>query len=100
MADVNVILSFAGSEIVPNGKPQPVKVRPGETLAWKSLEGDVKISLPDAPLAGARDFSSGKGDFTAEAKVLPTAVPGGIFECKALIGGKAGTKTYGIEIVP
>ena len=98
MADVDVILSFVGTEIVPNGQPQRVKVRAGQTLAWKSLEGDVKISLPDAPLAGARDFSSRKGEFTAEAKVLPNAQPG-FFECKATIGGNAGTKTYGIEIV-
>ena len=99
MADVDVTLSFAGLEIRPNGRPQPVQVRAGQTLAWKSDEGDVIISLPDAPLAGAREFSSAKGKFTAEARVLPNA-PLGVFNCKASIGGKAAAKAYGIEIIP
>ena len=76
MADINVILSFAGNDIVANGRPQLVKVRAGQTLAWKSDEGDVTVSLPDAPLVGGRDFSGRKGEFTAEAKVLPQALPG------------------------
>jgi hypothetical protein len=99
MANVDVVLSFVGSDIVPNGKREPVIVHRGDTLAWKSDEGDVTISLPNAPLAGARDFSSRKGEFTApKAKVKPDANPG-FFDCKATIGGKAGAKVYGIEIV-
>jgi len=98
MADVDVILSFVGSDIVPNGKRERVKVHRGQTLAWKSNEGDVTISLPLAPLVGAREFSSRKGEFTAEAKVQPNA-KAGPFDCKATIDGKAGATVYGIEIV-
>ena len=99
MADVNVILSFAGNEIVANGLAQLIQVRAGQTLAWKSDEGDVTISLPNAPLVGGRDFSSRKGEFTADARVLPQAPPGR-FDCKASIGGKVPAKAWGIEIIP
>jgi hypothetical protein len=98
MADVPVVLSLVGGEIVPNGKRERVQVGRGKTVAWKSDEGDVTISLPDAPLAGAREFSSRKGEFTADARVLPTA-PLGFFECTASIGKKV-AKAWGIEIIP
>jgi hypothetical protein len=58
----------------------------------------VSVSFADAPLDGARHFSSKKGEHTPKAKVRSDA-PTGHFDCTASIGGKV-AKAYGIDIQP
>ena len=97
MAHIIVKLSFnAAGQIATD--PNPVKVSRGDTVAWTSDEGDVSITLADAPLEGARKFSGRKGQHTDQAKIRSDARPGH-FDCTASIGGKE-APAYGIDIQP
>jgi len=81
-------------------EPRPIVVAPGDTVAWKSDQGDVSVSFDDSPFDGDHRFAGQKGRNTTAGKIRADVPRGKFFECKASVGGKSGEKVYGVEIVP
>jgi hypothetical protein len=97
MAHHIVKLRFDGGQIQTD--PMPVVAARGDTLVWTSDEGDVTVSFDISPFEGDSHFAGKKGKHTTVAKVRLDAKKGH-FDCKASIGGKEGTKVYGVDIEP
>jgi plastocyanin len=79
--------------------PSPVRVNPGDTIAWRSDEGAIAVSFIDAPL-DALQFSAKRHEATQLAHVRKDAPRGKSFSCTASIDGKQAPAIYGIVIEP
>ncbi len=86
---------------VRNGKlvtePDPVRVDPGDRVAWKSDDGDLTVSFPSNknPFTADMPHRAKKGVTTSAAEVRPDVSKPDSFKCTiTIIGDTIGDKKF------